>query len=301
MTTERRGAELLLSFGRRLGRISWRGRCLPSNCSGQPRSLRTIPIIAKVRHEGLGLPFDGLPPLSRGERAGAAAGRSRSMPRSRRRAPNRRPAEAEPRASRKDARQSAGRGGPPPAQNRRQPRRRIEAAEARITASDAQFRAGVAYVVAHRARLRSEQGPVSSLLAGLAVMGPAAAAADARRPWWRRRAREDQRAARFHVTGDPQPGLAALSAPARPKVSALKGDARCSRRTPAKPRRRSRQRDNSSLSSSNARSGQRLPAGGRALERRRRRDRCAASTSRAPQRRGGQPLRLGAGGGARVE
>jgi septal ring factor EnvC (AmiA/AmiB activator) len=46
----------------------------------------------------------------------------------------------------------------------------IEAAEARITAADAQFRLAAAYVAAHRARLAEEQQPVSSLLAGLAVM-----------------------------------------------------------------------------------------------------------------------------------
>ena len=47
----------------------------------------------------------------------------------------------------------------------------IEAAEARITAADAQFRLAAAYVAAHRARIAEEQRPVSSLLAGLAVMG----------------------------------------------------------------------------------------------------------------------------------
>jgi septal ring factor EnvC (AmiA/AmiB activator) len=48
--------------------------------------------------------------------------------------------------------------------------RAIDAAEARITASDAQFRLAAAYVAAHRAALAQEQRPVSSLLAGLAVM-----------------------------------------------------------------------------------------------------------------------------------
>jgi septal ring factor EnvC (AmiA/AmiB activator) len=47
----------------------------------------------------------------------------------------------------------------------------IEAAEARITAADAQYRLAAAYVAAHRARIAEEQKPVSSLLAGLAVMG----------------------------------------------------------------------------------------------------------------------------------
>jgi septal ring factor EnvC (AmiA/AmiB activator) len=46
----------------------------------------------------------------------------------------------------------------------------IEAAEARITAADAQYRLAAAFVSAHRARLAQEQQPVSSLLAGLAVM-----------------------------------------------------------------------------------------------------------------------------------
>lgn len=46
----------------------------------------------------------------------------------------------------------------------------IEAAEARITAADAQFRLASAYVAAQRARLAREQQPVSSLLAGLAIM-----------------------------------------------------------------------------------------------------------------------------------
>ena len=47
----------------------------------------------------------------------------------------------------------------------------IEAAEARITAADTQLRLASAYVAAHRQRLAGEQRPVSSLLAGLAVMG----------------------------------------------------------------------------------------------------------------------------------
>jgi septal ring factor EnvC (AmiA/AmiB activator) len=47
----------------------------------------------------------------------------------------------------------------------------IEAAEARITAADAQYRLAAAYVAAHRARIAEEQKPVSSLLAGLALMG----------------------------------------------------------------------------------------------------------------------------------
>jgi septal ring factor EnvC (AmiA/AmiB activator) len=46
----------------------------------------------------------------------------------------------------------------------------IEASEARITAADAQYRLASAYVAAHRQRLAEEQRPVSSLLAGLAVM-----------------------------------------------------------------------------------------------------------------------------------
>ena len=46
----------------------------------------------------------------------------------------------------------------------------IEAAEARITAADMQSRLANAYVAAHQARLEEEQRPVSSLLAGLAIM-----------------------------------------------------------------------------------------------------------------------------------
>ena len=46
----------------------------------------------------------------------------------------------------------------------------IEAAEAGITAADMQVRLANAYVAAHQARLEEEQRPVSSLLAGLAVM-----------------------------------------------------------------------------------------------------------------------------------
>ncbi len=46
----------------------------------------------------------------------------------------------------------------------------IEAAEARITAADAQLRLASAYVAAHRQQLAQEQQPISSLLAGLAVM-----------------------------------------------------------------------------------------------------------------------------------
>ena len=46
----------------------------------------------------------------------------------------------------------------------------IEAAEARITAADMQFRLASAYVAEHRERLAHDQQPVSSLLAGLAMM-----------------------------------------------------------------------------------------------------------------------------------
>jgi len=47
----------------------------------------------------------------------------------------------------------------------------LEAAEARITAADMQVRLASAYVAAHRRQLAEQQRPVSSLLAGLAVMG----------------------------------------------------------------------------------------------------------------------------------
>jgi murein hydrolase activator len=47
----------------------------------------------------------------------------------------------------------------------------IEAAEARITIADAQLRLRSADVAAHRRRLAQEQQPISSLLAGLAIMG----------------------------------------------------------------------------------------------------------------------------------
>ena len=46
----------------------------------------------------------------------------------------------------------------------------MDAAEARITAADLQLRLASAYVAAHRQQLAQEQRPVSSLLAGLAVM-----------------------------------------------------------------------------------------------------------------------------------
>ena len=46
----------------------------------------------------------------------------------------------------------------------------IDAAEAQITAADMQSRLANAYVAAHRARLEEEQKPLSSLLAGLAIM-----------------------------------------------------------------------------------------------------------------------------------
>ena len=47
----------------------------------------------------------------------------------------------------------------------------IEAAEARITAADIRVRLASASVAAHRRQLAEEQRPISSLLAGLAVMG----------------------------------------------------------------------------------------------------------------------------------
>ena len=46
----------------------------------------------------------------------------------------------------------------------------MEAAEARITTADTQLRLASAYVAAHRRQLAEQQRPVSSLLAGLAVM-----------------------------------------------------------------------------------------------------------------------------------
>jgi len=46
----------------------------------------------------------------------------------------------------------------------------IEAAEARITAADMRYQLAAAFVAAHRQQLAEEQQPVSSLLAGLAVM-----------------------------------------------------------------------------------------------------------------------------------
>ena len=47
----------------------------------------------------------------------------------------------------------------------------LEAAEARITAADMQLRLASDYVAAHRRQLAEQQRPVSSLLAGLAIMG----------------------------------------------------------------------------------------------------------------------------------
>ena len=47
----------------------------------------------------------------------------------------------------------------------------IEAAEARITAADLQLNQASSYVEAHRRALLSQQQPISSLLAGLAMMG----------------------------------------------------------------------------------------------------------------------------------
>jgi septal ring factor EnvC (AmiA/AmiB activator) len=47
----------------------------------------------------------------------------------------------------------------------------IEAAEARITAADMQLRIASAYVAIHQQQLAAQQRPVSSLLAGLAMMG----------------------------------------------------------------------------------------------------------------------------------
>jgi septal ring factor EnvC (AmiA/AmiB activator) len=59
----------------------------------------------------------------------------------------------------------------------------MEAAEARLTAADLKLRLVSAYVAAHRAELVQQQRPVSSLLAGLAVMAqrpPLLAIADGR-------------------------------------------------------------------------------------------------------------------------
>jgi murein hydrolase activator len=59
----------------------------------------------------------------------------------------------------------------------------MDAAEARITAADLQLRLASAYVAAHRQQLAEQQRPVSSLLAGLAVMAqrpPLLAIADRR-------------------------------------------------------------------------------------------------------------------------
>ena len=47
----------------------------------------------------------------------------------------------------------------------------VQAAEARITVADTELRLASAHLAARRARLASEQRPIASLLAGLAVMG----------------------------------------------------------------------------------------------------------------------------------
>ena len=114
------------------------------------------------------LPPAAYAPAARGERA--AQPQVEPLDRcARRRAPSRLRPRRRPRGSKRSPARRATR----PQRLRAQQAaaaQAIEAAEARITASDAQFRLAAAYVAAHRERIAEEQRPVSSLLAGLAVM-----------------------------------------------------------------------------------------------------------------------------------
>ena len=108
-------------------------------------------------------------PLAGGERAGADRRRRRSTAQLEQARPNRRAAEAEAARLEQAAAKRAERGRRLRAEQAAAAQA-IEAAEARITAADAQLRLASAYVAAHRQQLAGEQQPVSSLLAGLAMM-----------------------------------------------------------------------------------------------------------------------------------
>src|SRR5215210_7267495 len=149
------------------GRTCSFGRCSPSNCSARRQSLRTTPIIAKdsaMRRVAALLlcpllaasalaqpavePLDAQLRQARAEQTAAEAETAKLQ-----QAASRARGEVEKLQAEQAAAAQA-----------------IEAAEARITAADAQVRLASAYVAAHRQRLIDEQRPVSSLLAGLAVM-----------------------------------------------------------------------------------------------------------------------------------
>ena len=215
-------ADLLLVLRPRdLAAPAGHGRCLPSNCSARPRSLRTTPIIAKVSAMRASALLCILSPLLAASAACAGVAGSRSMTRSKQ-ARSRtglgrsadgaagagRIAGARDEAERLHAEQAAA-------------AQAIDAAEARISAADAQLAAGAAaYVAAYRQRLAVEQQPVSSLLAGLATMArrpPLLVLCRSRR---HRRTRQGAPAARLDHAGDPQPHQPAVRA-ARARRSGL--------------------------------------------------------------------------------
>src|SRR5690349_14244511 len=144
-------------------------RWLQSSCSVRHRSLRTTPIIVKARAVRITSIFVVLPLLA----AAAAPVLPVAVPLDQQlRQARSEQAAAEKEAARLEQSAAKARGEverlraeqAASAQN-------IEAAEARITAADMQLRLASAYVAAHRQQLAGEQRPISSLLAGLAVMG----------------------------------------------------------------------------------------------------------------------------------
>ena len=159
------------------GRTCWFARCSPSNCSARRRSLRTTPIIAKVRACARSPPCCFASAARGGERAGAAAGDAARRPAAAARAEQ---AAAETEAARleqaaakraergRSAARRAGRGGAGYRGRRSADHRRRRAAPL-----------ASAYVAVHRQLLAGEQSPYRPLLAGLAVMAQPPAAAGA--------------------------------------------------------------------------------------------------------------------------
>src|SRR6476469_9649265 len=150
----------------RPGRTFWFGQCLPSNCFAQPRSLRTIPIIAKDRAmrgwilaliacpllaasalaQPVATPLDATLKAAEVEQASAEAQTRRLEQIA---------SQARGEADRLHAEQAAA-------------AQAIDAAEARISAANARLQLASAQLTAHRRQLAAEQQPASSLLAGLA-------------------------------------------------------------------------------------------------------------------------------------
>src|SRR5579884_1852105 len=143
----------------RPGRTFSSARCSPSNCSGRRPSLRTTPIIGKVRGVRIAIALLALPLL-----AGASAPMQPGGPSLN---GELRQARAEQAAAEKEAARLEQVAAKAQGELRRlraeqaASAQAIDAGEARITAADVQLRLASAYVAEHRQQLAEQERPVS--------------------------------------------------------------------------------------------------------------------------------------------